>query len=168
MADCFQSVGGVSPHQTERQGEEPQVSPKTSQPLWAESHFPYSAHDNRSSLLTSIHVFDGGLGRRKYVGDRRQQNSNFCLCHMNVPGPAAEVTSTYQTNFLSKQEVEATRSRRFPRSHQERSSVASNQLQQQDPFLWFSRHDAPHTHTPLHVLAAINNPLMSHTDTHRH
>ncbi|XP_062376409.1 testis-expressed protein 36 [Sardina pilchardus] len=167
MADCCQPVGGVSPHQTEQRGEGPQVSPKTSQPIGMES-FPFSAHDNRSSLLTSIHVFDGGLGRKKCVDDRRQHNSHFCLCHTNVPGPPAEACSTYQTNFLSKQEVEATRSRRFPRSHRERSSVASNQLQQQDPFLWFGRHDAPHTRMPLHVLAAVNNPLMSHTDTHRH
>ena len=67
---------------------------------------------------------------------------------MGVPGAVGSDSSAYQTDFLPpEQEVEATQSRRFPRSHQKRSNMAAAALKQQEPFFWFGRHNATHTHS---------------------
>ncbi|XP_063047671.1 testis-expressed protein 36 [Engraulis encrasicolus] len=156
---------GAGPHPSSPTNGGQEAGPHPSSPTnggrEAGSQYPYSAHDNRSSLLHSIHQFDGGLGRKKCVDDRRQHNSHFCLCHEEAPSVSPTPISTYQIDFLSKQEVEATSSRRFPRNHQEQSKMAAAESP-----LWFARHDDTHTRTPLHVLAAVNDPSSAtHTRT---
>ncbi|KAL2083122.1 hypothetical protein ACEWY4_020895 [Coilia grayii] len=156
MADSCHMVGMRLCSKYQGEGHHPSAPTNGTQRAEPQQ-FPYSAHDNRSSLLHSIHLFDGGLGRKKCVDGRRQHNSHFCLCHVGLPASGARSSSTYQSDFLPREEVEVTQSRRFPRSHRERSNMAVAEPKNQERPLWFGRHDDTHTRTPLHVLAAVTN-----------
>lgn len=119
--------------------------------------YPFSVHDNRSALQNTINAFDDGLGRKKCLDDRRQQNSHFCLCHhggVNDFGVTRGDFSAYQTDYRVNQDTESTTGRRFPRNHLERSTAAAV-AQKREHFMWFGRHDLNHP-LPLGVLAATN------------
>ncbi|XP_076834307.1 testis-expressed protein 36 isoform X4 [Brachyhypopomus gauderio] len=102
-----------------------------------------------------------GLGRKKCVGDRRQHNSHFCLSHDDSMGSVDQGTrvhTVYQGDFLPSKRAEScvsTSTRRFPRSHLQRSHQAAA-AQAGERFMWFGRHDLDH-HIPLNVLAAANH-----------
>ncbi|XP_036403060.1 testis-expressed protein 36 [Megalops cyprinoides] len=118
--------------------------------------YPFSTHDNRTSLQNSIEAYDQGLGRRKFAGETRQHNSHFCLRddgNSSEAGGWSEDSSAYQTDYQGCQGTEGTHSRRFPRNHLERSHAAVAKAGEGG--MWFGRHDAKHC-TPLSVLAATN------------
>ncbi|KAJ8391824.1 hypothetical protein AAFF_G00085960 [Aldrovandia affinis] len=123
--------------------------------------YPFSAHDNRATLQSSIEGFDHGLGRKKFQGDVSQHSSHFRLRHDGTTGTAgehAEGFSAYQADYRGRQETESPRSKRFPRNHLERSRMAAVALEDAG-FMWFGRHDSNHR-TPLHVLAATNSSCL--------
>lgn len=104
-------------------------------------------------------VFEQGLGRKKCLDERRQHNSHFRLCqqHTTLLGSGRQDHSTYQTDFLPKQETEATEAtiaRRFPKNHLARSQMNASS-QAGECFMWFGKHDS-YQHTSLSVLANSN------------
>ncbi|KAI7804957.1 testis-expressed protein 36 [Triplophysa rosa] len=121
--------------------------------------FTFSAHDNRAALQDAIDVYDQGFGRKKCLDERRQHNSHFCLCHHDTPlGSEKRDHSAYQTDFLPKQETEATGAtitRRFPRNHSARSQINA-QAQAGECFMWFGKHNSKET-ISLSVLATSNH-----------
>ncbi|KAJ8250299.1 hypothetical protein COCON_G00222210 [Conger conger] len=122
--------------------------------------YPYSTHDNKAMLQSSIESYDNGLGRKKYLGEKRQHNSHFCLSHEGKPRHDwTEGFSAYQTDYQGCQETEGTHSRRFPRNHLERSRGAAARADAS--FMWFGRHDSKHC-TPLGVLAGANLSCLQH------
>ncbi|KAJ8013963.1 hypothetical protein DPEC_G00035310 [Dallia pectoralis] len=68
-------------------------------------------------------------------------------------GKTRGVSSAYQTDYRDHPNTEGTTSRRFPRNHLERSTVA-DAPQAGEHFIWFGRHDKGRP-VPL-VLAATN------------
>ncbi|KAL6477752.1 hypothetical protein MHYP_G00135870 [Metynnis hypsauchen] len=127
--------------------------------------YPFSEHNNRATLQNTIETYDHGLGRKKCPNDRSQHNSHFCLCHdgnMSAVGLEREVHSAYQTDFVPNQGTESrenTNTRRFPKSHLERSHQAAT-IQAGECYVWFGRHDLDH-HIPLNVLAASHHSSCS-------
>lgn len=126
--------------------------------------YPLSAHDNRTALQNTIHVYDGGLGRKKCLEEHRQHNTHYCLCHhydtLNPVSAAQWENSAYRTDFLPKQETEGMKDpirRRFPRDHSARSQMNAT-AQAGESFMWFGRDDSDQ-YTPLSVLAATNHSL---------
>ncbi|KAJ8360190.1 hypothetical protein SKAU_G00167150 [Synaphobranchus kaupii] len=116
--------------------------------------YPHSVHDNRATLESSIEAYDNGLGRKKYLGEKREHNSNFCLSHDGTArNDCTEGFSAYQTDYRGCQETEGTHRRRFPRNHLESSRGAAAQADAN--FMWFGRHDSKNC-TSLGVLAATN------------
>ncbi|XP_076834305.1 testis-expressed protein 36 isoform X2 [Brachyhypopomus gauderio] len=125
-------------------------------------NYQFSEHDNRATLQDNIDIYNAyGLGRKKCVGDRRQHNSHFCLSHDDSMGSVDQGTrvhTVYQGDFLPSKRAEScvsTSTRRFPRSHLQRSHQAAA-AQAGERFMWFGRHDLDH-HIPLNVLAAANH-----------
>lgn len=104
-------------------------------------------------------VYEQGLGRKKCLDERRQHNSHFCLCHHDTPlGSEKRDHSAYQTDFLPKQETEATGAtitRRFPRNHSARSQMNAA-AQAGECFMWFGKHNSKE-HISLSVLATSNH-----------
>ncbi|XP_053365822.1 testis-expressed protein 36 [Clarias gariepinus] len=123
--------------------------------------YPFSTHDNRSSLQESIETYDEVLGRKKCLDDRRQHKSHFCLCHdgsVCAVSLGSRDNSIYQSDFLTQQNTESTEgtqgSRRFPRNHLKKSQQAAK-AQAEERYMWFGRHDM-NRRIPLSVLAAAN------------
>ncbi|XP_065111638.1 testis-expressed protein 36 [Paramisgurnus dabryanus] len=121
--------------------------------------YTLSMHDNRPTLQDTIEGYDQGLGRKKCLDERRQHNSHFRLCqqHNTLLGSGKQDHSTYQTDFLPKQETEATGAtiaRRFPKNHLARSQMNAS-AQAGECFMWFGKHDC-YQHTSLSVLANSN------------
>ncbi|XP_070696562.1 testis-expressed protein 36 [Pempheris klunzingeri] len=117
--------------------------------------YSFSDHDNKYALKDSISIFTRGVGRRKCSDDHRQHNSHFCLCHDGADGSAQETAGNitgHQTEFVAGNGRTSTR--RFPRSHQQRSAEAAL-ARAGEQFLWFGRHDSDHSES-LQVLAATN------------
>ncbi|KAG5831175.1 hypothetical protein ANANG_G00301040 [Anguilla anguilla] len=116
--------------------------------------YPYSAHDNKATLQSSIEAYDNGLGRKKFLGEKRQHNSHFCLSHDGTArNDRTQGFSAYQTDYRGCQETDGVYSRRFPRNHLERTRGAAAQADA--GFMWFGRHDSKGC-APLGVLAAAN------------
>ncbi|KAJ1141188.1 hypothetical protein NDU88_007523 [Pleurodeles waltl] len=80
--------------------------------------FPFSSHDNRHAMQTSVEYFDAGLGRKKVEKDKGQHVSqNFVLWSHGTPPKATSYLdgyTNYQTSYTSLQG--ALRARRFFRS----------------------------------------------------
>lgn len=71
--------------------------------------FPFSSHDNRNTMQTSVEYFDAGLGRKKVEKDKGQQVSqNFILWSHDTPPKATSYLdgyTNYQTSYTSPQGV---------------------------------------------------------------
>ncbi|XP_027028196.1 testis-expressed protein 36 [Tachysurus fulvidraco] len=123
--------------------------------------YPFSEHDNRAALQDNIATYGPAFGRKKCLDDRRQHDSHFCLCHDTGVSEAwleSKNLSSYQTDFLARQQKEITEStehkRRFPRNPLEKSHQAAV-AQAEESYMWFGRDDIKQR-IPLNVLAAAN------------
>ncbi|XP_069098556.1 testis-expressed protein 36 [Pleurodeles waltl] len=71
--------------------------------------FPFSSHDNRHAMQTSVEYFDAGLGRKKVEKDKGQHVSqNFVLWSHGTPPKATSYLdgyTNYQTSYTSLQGV---------------------------------------------------------------
>ncbi|KAL3971926.1 transcription factor AP-1 [Sarotherodon galilaeus] len=120
--------------------------------------YPFSDHDNKHALKDDVIVFSHSVGRRKCPDDRRQHISRFCLCHGGTDNSTKETrgnVTAYQSDFIVKEVVDsASRNRRFPHNHRQKSAEAAL-AQAGEPFMWFGRDDSDQSDT-LQVLAATN------------
>ncbi|XP_029963102.1 testis-expressed protein 36 [Salarias fasciatus] len=118
--------------------------------------YRFSDHDNKYSFKDNISVFSHGVGRRKCLDDRRQQNSHFCLCHRGADSNADDARpslSAYQADFKAKASVDLpTGARRFTHNHRQKSAEAAL-ARAGEQFFWFGRDDSALQET-LEVLAA--------------
>ncbi|XP_062319719.1 testis-expressed protein 36 [Osmerus eperlanus] len=130
--------------------------------------YPFSAHDNRSALQGNIQVFDDGLGRKKCLDERRQQNSSCLRNHGDVNGSGMTKGdfSAYHTDYPDSLSSGSATFRRFPRNHLEKSTAAASALEAES-FMWFGRHDLDHP-LPLGVLGATNCSSTSKTKDYPH
>ncbi|KAL4640952.1 testis-expressed sequence 36 protein [Arapaima gigas] len=116
----------------------------------------FSVHDNRDALRYSIETYDNGLGRKKFLDERRQHNSDMSLLAQGDSNNAEErrhSLPTYLSDYQTHGKTEDTTRRRFPRSHLERSKDAT--VQAIEDFMWFGRNDSIHV-IPLSVLSATH------------
>ncbi|XP_041646304.1 testis-expressed protein 36 [Cheilinus undulatus] len=105
--------------------------------------FLYSDYD-KHALKDNISISTQSVGRRKCSFDRRQFNSNFCLCHDGVHSNTEEMgrtTTVYNADFMGKKEVDGpSNNRMFPRNHKQKSAESAL-AQAGQHYIWFGRHD---------------------------
>ncbi|XP_042357490.1 testis-expressed protein 36 [Plectropomus leopardus] len=122
--------------------------------------YPFSEHDNKLALKDNISVFTHGVGRRKCLDHRQQNNSHFCLCYDGAYSSPKETITVHQADFKVKQAVNVpTSTRRFPRNHKLKSAEAAL-AQAGEQFMWFGRHNSDLSET-LQVLAATNRSALA-------
>ena len=110
---------------------------------------------NKALFYHGVH-HPQGLGRKKCLDERRQQNSSCLRNHGDVTdsGLTKADFSAYHTDYPDSQSTGSATFRRFPRKHLEKSTAAASALEA-EPFMWFGRHDLDHP-LPLGVWAATN------------
>ncbi|XP_018604915.1 testis-expressed protein 36 [Scleropages formosus] len=116
----------------------------------------FSAHDNRDALRDSIETYDNGLGRKKFLDDRRQHNSDVSFLAQGDSSSLKDWRQsfpTYLSDYRGHGKTESPGRRRFPRNHLERSKDAA--VQAIEDFMWFGRNDSIHL-IPLSVLSATH------------
>ncbi|XP_047458341.1 testis-expressed protein 36 [Mugil cephalus] len=126
--------------------------------------YPFSDHDNKHTLKDNISIFSHGVGRRRFLDDRRQHDSHFCLCQ-DRDDSGTEVArgnlTAYQADFMVKEVVGVpTTTRRFTRNHKQKSAEAL-MARAGETFMWFGRSDSERSDTQMQVLAAANSSAAS-------
>ncbi|CAN9499697.1 unnamed protein product [Ophioblennius macclurei] len=113
--------------------------------------YHYSHHDNKYAFKDNMSIFSHGVGRRKCLDDRRQQNSHLCLCHTGADGKVKDAgpsLSAYQADFTAEAPVSVpTIARRFTHNHRVKSAEAAL-AQAGEQFYWFGRGDCVPPETP--------------------